>query len=546
MTNKNRNDLFSKRLSPKTWPVAAIAVFTCLNTIAMAYQPSENPPNILFIFSDDHSTQAIGAYEGRMAPLNPTPNIDRIATEGVIFRESFCGNSICQPSRATVLTGKHSHLNGVTYNGAKWNGAQTIFPRLLKQQVGYQTALIGKWHLKPDPVDEFDYWQVLASSGGQGDYYNPNFNSINGPVTLNGYSTDVITDRSIQWLEKEWNQEKPFLLMTQFKSPHVPQLPPIRNAEMYKDQIIPEPPTLLDNYKNRQPYISKHWMGLDTAKLAMIPPKGMDYTPDNEHTKALKRMTPEQIKAWHEAYDEQVQRYYDFLASEEAKDPVKLQKFKYQTMIKSYLRCISAVDENVGRLLQWLEDNDLENNTIVVYSSDQSYYIGEHGMADKRWMYEESLRMPLVMRWPGKIKPGTEVTELIQNIDYAPTLLEAAGVPVPVEMQGKSLLPLTEGKKLEWRDTIYYHYYTNGEHNVPRHDGVRTDRYKLINYYTDDTYELFDLQSDPNELKNLYDNPEYRAVVERMRKALNEQRDTYAVPENVYEAPYIHGGKIAR
>jgi N-acetylglucosamine-6-sulfatase len=509
-------------------------------------RPPEKKPNILFIFSDDHSTQAIGAYNGRLAPLDPTPNIDRIAKEGAIFRESFCGNSICQPSRATVLTGKHSHLNGVTYNGAKWDGSQTIFPRLLKEKAGYQNALIGKWHMHPDPSDEFDFWMVLASSGGQGDYFNPNFNTINGPVTLHGYSTDVITDRSIEWLEKEWDQEKPFLLMTQFKSPHVPQLPPIRNAEMYRDITVPEPETLLDNYKNRQPYLSKHWMGLDTAKLAMIPPKGSDYPPDNEHKKALARMNPEQIEAWHAAYDEQVQKYYDFMASDDVKDPVKLQRFKYQTMIKSYLRCIAAVDQNVGRLLQWLEDNDLENDTIVVYSSDQSYYVGEHGMAEKRWMYEESLRMPLVIRWPGKIKPGTEVNELVQNIDYAPTLLSAAGVPVPDEMQGKPLHPLLSGHPTEWRDIIYYHYYTNGEHNVPRHDGVRTSRYKLINYYTDGTYELFDLKNDPNELMNQYDNPEYRTIVTMMKKKLDEQRKENAVPDAVFQPPYIHHGKIAR
>jgi arylsulfatase A-like enzyme len=515
-------------------------------TVLAGAKAPRKSPNILFIFSDDHSTQAIGAYNGRLAPLDPTPNIDRIAEEGAVFRESFCANSICQPSRASVLTGKHSHLNGVTYNGAKWDGSQTIFPHLLKEQAGYQTALIGKWHLKPDPVDEFDFWMVLASSGGQGDYFNPNFNTINGPVTMQGYSTDVITDRSIQWLEEEWNKDQPFLLMTQFKSPHVPQLPPIRNAELYKDESIPEPETLLDNYKNRQPYISKHWMGLDTAKLAMIPPKGTDYPQDNEHKKALKRMTPEQIEAWHAAFDEQVQKYYDFMQSEDAKDPVKLQRFKYQTMIKSYLRCVAAVDENIGRLLQWLENNELKNDTIVIYSSDQSYYIGEHGMADKRWMYEESLRMPLIIRWPGKIKPGTEVGELVQNIDYAPTLLEAAGVPVPAEMQGKPLQPLLEGKSDGWRDAIYYHYYTNGEHNVPRHDGVRTDRYKLIHYYTDDAYEFFDLKNDPNELKNLYNDPEHLARIERMKKALEKQRADLGVPDSAYKAPYVHHGKIAR
>jgi len=533
-----------------------LAISACvLSTFSLAgAKPIEGPPlrqaqgrpNILFIFSDDHSTQAIGAYEGRMTSLNPTPNIDRIANEGAIFRESFCANSICQPSRATVLTGKHSHLNGVTYNGAKWDGSQTIFPRLLKQQAGYQTALIGKWHMHPDPTDEFDFWKVLASSGGQGDYFNPDFHTQNGPQRLEGYSTDVITDQSIQWLENR-DREKPFLLMCQFKSPHVPRLPPVRNAHLYDGIVFPEPETLFDNYKNRQPYLSKHWMGLDVAKLDAIPPRGSKETPDNEHTKAIARMTPEQRDAWHNAFDEWSQTYYDFMNSPDAKDPVKLKKFRYQRFVTSYLRCVAAVDENVGRLLQWLEDQGLENDTIVIYSSDQSYYLGEHGMAEKRWMYEESLRMPLVIRWPGKIKPSTKVDELIQNIDYAPTLLEAAGVPVPNDMQGSSLLPLAEGKKVDdWRDTIYYHYYTNGEHNVPRHDGIRTERYKLINYYTDRAFELFDLNNDPNEVMNLTDNPEYNTVVELMKKKLAEQRKENSVPNSVFEAPYIHHGEIAR
>ena len=525
----------------------AIAATIALAASAFAgATPAKRPPNILFIFSDDHSTQAIGAYGGRLQKFNPAPNIDRIASEGVIFRESFCGNSICQPSRATVLTGKQSQLNGVTYNGAKWNGKQTIFPRLLKQQAGYQTALIGKWHMHPDPTDEFDFWKVLASSGGQGDYYNPDFHTQTGSERLHGYSTDIITDQSIQWLEKR-DKTRPFLLMCQFKSPHVPRLPPVRNAHLYDGVVFPEPPTLFDKYKNRQPYISKHWMGLDVAKLDAIPPRGSKETPDNEHTKALKRMTPEQREAWHDAYDEWSQAYYDFMNSPDAKDPVKLRKFQYQRFITTYLRCIAAVDENVGRLLQWLEDNDLENDTIVVYSSDQSYYLGEHSMAEKRWMYEESLRMPLVMRWPGHIKPETKIDELVQNIDYAPTLLEAAGVPVPEEMQGHSLLPLAEGKKVNgWRDTIYYHYYTNGEHNVPRHDGIRTERYKLISYYTDGTFELFDLKQDPNEVMNLYNNPEYQAIAKRMLIELGRQREENQIPESIFKPPYVHHGKIVR
>ncbi|MBT4816691.1 MAG: sulfatase [Lentisphaerae bacterium] len=514
-------------------------------SVSALAQTAVRRPNILFIFSDDHSTQAIGAYNGRMASLNPTPNIDRIAEQGAVFRQSFCGNSICQPSRATVLTGKHSHLNGVTHNGAHWNGRQTIFPRLLKEKAGYQTALIGKWHMHPDPSDEFDFWKVLASSGGQGDYYNPDFNTQNGPERIRGYSSDVIADQSVRWLEKR-DKNKPFLLMCQFKSPHVPRLPPIRSAHLYADTVFPEPPTLLDNYQNRQPYLSKHWMGFDVAKLAMIPPKNTGYKPDREHTKALKRMTPEQVEAWHRAYDEQVQKYYDVMNSDVVKDKAKLQRFKYQAMMRNYLRCVEAIDGNVGRLLRWLKDNNLENNTIVVYSSDQSYYIGEHGMAEKRWMYEESLRMPLVMRWPGRIKPGTKIDQLVQNIDYAPTFLEGAGIPVPTEMQGRSLLPLFAGRDVQWRQTIYYHYYTNGEHNVPRHDGVRTDRYKLISYYTDNSYELFDLKSDPNELRSVYNDQGYRTVREKMLIELGRQRGEASVPADVFAEPYVHRGKIHR
>ncbi len=504
---------------------------------------AETKPNILFIFSDDHSTRAIGAYG---SILNKTPNIDRLAEEGVIFKESFCANSICQPSRASVLTGQHSHLNGVTYNGARWDGKQSIFPRLLKRKADYQTALIGKWHMHPNPDREFDFWKVLDSSGGQGDYYNPDFATQNGPERIEGYSTDVITDQSIQWLENEWDNEKPFLLMCQFKSPHVPRLPPVRNAKLYDGVVFPEPATLFDNYQNRQPYISKHWMGLDVAKLDAIPPRGSTETPDREHTKALERMTPEQREEWHDAYDDWSQIYYDFMNSEEAHDPVKLKKFQYQRFITSYLRCIAAIDENVGRLMDWLKENDLEENTIIVYSSDQSYYLGEHGMAEKRWMYEESLRMPLIMRWPSRIPEGTQVDALIQNIDYAPTFLEAAGVAIPREMQGKSLFPLIDGNEEGWRDTIYYHYYTNGEHNVPRHDGIRTDRYKLIHYYTDDTFELFDLQNDPNEINNLFDHPEYQTLRETLLAELNRQRKEQGVPRSAFRAPYIHRGKIHR
>ncbi len=519
-------------------------VAVCAVALSVLYSEASEvkPPNILFIFSDDHSQNAISAYG---SCINKTPNIDRIANEGAIFLNSFCANSICQPSRASILTGKHSHRNGVTDNGSHWNGRQTVFPRLLKSKAGYQTALIGKWHMEPNPTDEFDFWKVLENAGGQGRYFNPEFATQTGHETLSGYSTDVIADESIQWLEKNWDTNHPFMLMCQFKSPHVPQLPPVRNAKMFNGKTIPEPATLYDDYANRQPYISKNWMGLDVAVLGAIPPFGSSYKPHRSHTRNLDSMTPEQQTNWHEAYDKWSQEYYDFMASTNADDHVQLKAFQYQRVAKNYLRCVAAVDENVGRLLQWLEDQNLENDTIVIYSSDQGYYIGEHGMTDKRWMYEESMRMPLMIRWPGKINPGTAITQFVQNIDYAPTFLEMAGVTIPKAMQGASLLPMLTGNTTNnWRESLYYHYYGHGKHNVPRHEGVRTERYKLIHYYTDGNWELFDLQKDPNELVSVYENPQYQEIVKMMKKELKRLRKQYEVPPNEYGKKIFKKAKL--
>jgi len=510
------------------------SVAVCAVALSVLYSEASEvkPPNILFIFSDDHSHNAISAYG---SCINETPNIDRIANEGAIFLNSFCANSICQPSRASILTGKHSHRNGVTDNGSPWDGSQTVFPRLLKNNAGYQTALIGKWHMEPNPTDEFDFWKVLENEGGQGRYFNPEFATQTGPELIPGYSTDVIADESIKWLESNWNTNNPFMLMCQFKSPHVPQLPPVRNAKMFNGKIIPEPATLYDNYANRQPYISKNWMGLDVAVLGAIPPFGSSYKPHRSHTRNLESMTPEQQTNWHNAYDKWSQEYYDFMASTNADDPVQLKAFQYQRVAKNYLRCVAAVDENVGRILQWLEDQNLENDTIVIYSSDQSYYIGEHGMTDKRWMYEESMRMPLLIRWPGKINPGTAITQFVQNIDYAPTFLEMAGASVPEAMQGSSLLPaLTGNTTNDWRESLYYHYYGHGKHNVPRHEGVRTERYKLIRYYTDGNWEMFDMQNDPNELVSVYENPQYQKIVKMLKNELQKLRVQYEVPPNAF------------
>ncbi len=496
-------------------------------------------PNILFIFSDDHSDATIGAYGSK---YGVTPNIDRLAKDGAVFLNSFCCNSICQPSRASILTGKHSHLNGVTYNGARWNGKQTVFPRLLKT-AGYQTALIGKWHLTPDPSDEFEFWKVLSGFGGQGAFYNPGFNTQTGPQQLTGYSTDLITDEAIRWLDTRRDETKPFLLMTQFKSPHVPRQPPVRYLNLFDGKTLPEPKTLHDDYKGRQSYASKAWMeiaGLGPDGLNIHPPRGSKQPWTAHAKKVWDNMTPAQQEGWHKARDPLNADYYKRKAAGEFKDRKARVKYNYQRFIKDYLACVKAVDDNVGRLLDWIEKNKLGEDTIVVYSSDQSYFIGEHGWAEKRWMYEPGLRMPFVIRWPGHFKSAQKPTAMIQNIDYAPTFLDAAGVKPPAQMQGRSLVPiLTSGKKpKDWRDMIYYHYYHHGAHNVPRHDGVRTGRYKLIHFYTDDKYELYDLKTDPQELKSIYDDSAYEAVRKEMLLRLAQQREANAIPADTFSAPY--------
>jgi len=515
----------------------------------MAAKPQ--PPNILFIFSDDHACRTIGAYG---CGLHKTPNIDRIAEEGAVFLNSFCENSICQPSRAAILTGKHSHLNGVTDNGKPWDGTQLIFPRELKK-AGYQTALRGKWHMVPAPENgEFDSWEVLDGFGHQGCYYTPEFLNENGTATREGYSTDVITDEAIKWLNEERDPKKPFLMMCQYKAPHVPRMPALRYLDHYKDMEFPEPETLLDDYKGR-PYLAKHWMpvaGSDAA-INIFSEEEMDMLrgkiPVSKKmigtSHYFDRMDPDVREKYFAAYEEENREYIKMVQSGELslggkKKTVADKKYRYQRFIKDYLRVVDGIDDNVGRLLKWLDDNKLADNTIVVYSSDQSYFTGEHYMAEKRWMYEQGLKMPFVIRWPGHIKAGTRHEAMIQNIDYAPTFLSAAGLSVPDEMQGRSLLPLFDGSTPDgWRDSVYYHYYAHGKHNVPRHDGVRSGRYKLINFYTDDAYEMYDFESDPNEMNNVFNNPEYKEVRKKMERELTRQRKVNDVPKAAFEPPYL-------
>ncbi len=502
-------------------------------------------PNILFIFSDDHALRTIGAYNSE---FKGTPNIDRLAKAGAVFANSFCGNSICQPSRASILTGKHSHKNGVLINGSTWNNKQQVFTRLLGQS-GYQTAMIGKWHMHPFPSDEFDYHKTLTAHGGQGRYYNPAFVANDGSIVIEeGYSTDIIASESIEWM-KGRDKKRPFLMMCQFKAPHTNVMPPLRNLGMYRDKDVAIPSTYFDNFDNRSEYLKHTWMNMHGMKspevLKITPPAGEYKIPDKPHGperdfkgdyKFLAEMTEDQRKVWLENYDPQNDDYRRRVASGELKGK-KLAEYRYQRYVKDYLRVVAAVDENIGRLLDWLDESGLAENTIVIYSSDQGFYLGEHGLSDKRLMYEESLKMPFIIRWPGHVKPGQRIDAMVQNIDYAPTLLDAAGLDVPADMQGKSLVPLFNGAVPEdWRDSIYYHYYQSGAYNLPKIEGVRNDSYKLIRYYDHprlkfgEQWELFDLKKDPQEMKSEYNNPEYSAIRTRMLNELNRLRKVYDVP----------------
>jgi arylsulfatase A-like enzyme len=487
-------------------------------------------PNIIFIFTDDHASQAIGAYGGRLASLDPTPNIDRLAAEGMMFRSAFVTNSICAPSRAVILTGVHSHLNGVPTNAETFDSTQVTFPQLL-QGAGYQTAIVGKWHLKSDPVG-FDHWQVLP---GQGQYYNPDFRTAEGPVRVEGYVTDLITENLLGWLGNDRDPSRPFMLMYQHKAPHRAWQPGPDHLSTYAGVQIPEPPTLFDDHTGRTSAARTQEMAIDADMrfgydLKLWPDT---VTPDDGLNQAVERfrerMTPDQLAAWDAAYLPENEAF-----SADPPSGEELVRWKYQRYMKDYLRTIRSVDDNLGKLLDYLDESGLADNTVVIYSSDQGFFLGEHGWFDKRWMYEESLRTPLLVRWPGVVRPGSENDALVQNLDFAQTFLDMAGVEAPDHMQGRSLVPLLRGERPgDWRDAIYYHYYEfPGAHSVQRHYGVRTDRHKLIHYYTIGEWELFDLQTDPDELRSVYDDPEYSVIRADLENRLQELRVQYAVPDD--------------
>ncbi|MFN3152514.1 sulfatase [Bremerella sp.] len=499
----------------------------------LAAAESTNRPNILFIFSDDHAIKAISAYGGDLAQVAPTPNIDRLAQEGMLFRNSFCANSICGPSRATILTGKHSHKNGFMRNtGRGMDQSQWTLSKAL-QASGYNTAVIGKWHLHSQPLG-FDYWEILP---GQGNYYNPDFIQQDGSTKrFEGYATDLTTDKSIAWLEQR-DKSKPFFLMCQHKAPHRTFAPPLRYLDAFDEIEIPEPATLFDDYANRSSTLATNEMEIDRhmdwaydlkvrkdERGDVVLPK-----PDRYGTPEYNRMTAAQKKAWDAHFGPQNQAFLkDFQQGKFTERDVV--HWKYRRYMRNYLGTVKAVDENVGRMLKYLEENGLAENTIVVYSSDQGFYLGEHGWYDKRWMFEESMRMPLIIRWPGVTKPASAAEQLVQNIDYAPTFLEMAGQEIPAEIQGQSLVPILQGEDGPWRDSLYYAYYELGEHAVPQHFGVRTETHKLIHFPVTDEWNLFDLEADPQELTSIYDDPSAQSVRDAMTKEYYHLRELYEAP----------------
>ena len=453
-------------------------------------------PNIIFIMSDDHAAAAISAYDGR---INQTPHLDRLAKEGVRFDNCFCTNSICTPSRAVILTGLYSHLNGVKTLADKIDGTQPNVAKMLRA-AGYQTAIVGKWHLghggDHDPTG-FDYWNVLPN---QGEYFNPPMIEMGEKKVFPGYATDVITDEALRWLSGR-DRTRPFFLMVHHKAPHRPWEPDEKHAHLYDDVTIPEPETFNDDYRHRATAASVARMRIDR-----------DLKPQDLKQPVPSGLSPEEEKSW-----------------------------KYQRFIKDYLRCVASIDDNVGRLLDYVDQEGITDNTVVIYTSDQGFFLGDHGWFDKRFMYEESLQMPFLVRYPAEIAPGTVIDAMALNVDFAPTFLDLAGALVPLFMQGHSLRPLWQSfVPDDWRQSMYYRYWMHMDsiHGVYSHYGVRTLRYKLIYYYaqalgtsgsTDDSkppeWELFDLEKDPYEMHSVYANPEYAGVVDELKQELTRLRN---------------------
>lgn len=503
-------------------------------------------PNIVFIISDDHAYQAISAYDDK---LIETPNIDRLAKEGMLFTNASVTNSICAPSRAVILTGKHSHINGKIDNLFPFDTTNVTFPQLL-QKVGYQTAMFGKLHFGNNPKG-FDEFKILP---GQGAYYNPDFITNTGDTTITGYTTDIITDLTLDWMGKRRDTTKPFLLMYLHKAPHRTWMPAPRHYKEYTQKIFPLPDNLFDDYSERgtaakaaEMGILKHMQLSYDLKIPDSIAAKLDIKNWNQLGNRVSRLNPKQKASWDSVYipiAKELQQNFPKM------NDSLLTIWKYQRYMQDYLGSIAGVDENVGRLLEYLDENDLAENTVVVYTSDQGFYLGEHGWFDKRFMYNESFKTPLLIRWPNVITPGITEDEMVQNLDFAQTFLEIAQTKAPLDMQGESLVPLLKGNKTNWnRDAVYYHYYEYpAEHAVKRHYGIANRKYKLIHFYNDvDEWELYDLEKDPNEMNNVADNPEYQDILKKIKSDLKEVRKKYGDSEEIDEKfiqRYREAGRI--
>ncbi len=506
-------------------------------------QPAECP-NIVYIMCDDHSYQAISAYGHPLSRQAPTPNIDRLARNGMLFTRAYVENSLSTPSRACLMTGLYSHQNGQRMLGRGIDSTRTFFSELL-QASGYQTGVVGKWHLQCEPKG-FDYFCVLND---QGDYYNPTFRTPDSGgkyVREEGYVTERITDHSLEFLENR-DPSRPFCLLVHHKAPHRNWMPALQYLTLYEDVEFPMPANFYDDYATRGSAAHTQQMSVDKDMTMIYDLKVDELKTDPAYRREnqsdgwkyiMSRLTPEQQAVWHAAYGPSNRRMLDAGLS-----PEELVKWKYQRYIRDYMRCIKSVDEQVGRLLDYLEAEGLTENTIIVYTSDQGFYMGEHGWFDKRFMYEESFRTPLIVCYPSHIKAGSVNDALVQNIDYAPTFLDLAGIAVPQEMSGRPLTALFGGKTpKDWREYLYYHYYDYpAVHYVRRHDGVSDGRYKLIHFYGKgydkdagqdaDYSELYDLRSDLAEMNNLYGQPGYGKITARLQQQLNQFRDDLQVDE---------------
>jgi arylsulfatase A-like enzyme len=489
----------------------------------------DGPPNIIFIMSDDHAAKAISAYD---TSLIRTPHIDRLADRGIRFDNCYCTNAICAPSRAVILTGKYSHQNGVVDNFRSFDGEQQTLPKLL-QEAGYKTAIIGKWHLKSDPTG-FDHWLILP---GQGHYYRPGFRGPDTTYIFDGYVTDIITEKGIDFLDS-LDKDQPFFLMLHHKAPHENWQPAIRHLDRFKDVKFPVPANLHDDHKGKskapreqEMTISKH-ISLDydlKMEDTLIRKKGLEqeffyYHEDAALKDRIKEvLDDDDYRIWFNYYAERVKEYNSL-----PDDPSILDEWKYQQYMEDYLSCISTIDDNVGVLLDYLESSGLSENTIVVYTSDQGFFLGEHGWYDKRFMYQEAHQMPMIISMPDGMHSTN--SHMINNADFAPTLLELAGLEVPSDMQGESFAGALQGDGLEqWREAVYYHYFEYpAVHSVKRHYGILTEKYKLIHFYYDiDEWEFYDIQNDPHEMNNLYGKTDYSDIVQDLKVKLYALQEHY-------------------